>query len=223
MRLPPVPRREVYDLYWYFASERQRIFERRVAGNAEPWTDDPILQAFKFCNVFRATDRVSQFLIRSVAYSNECSSPADRIFQVVAFRLFSRIETWRTLLDLLGHAPTLDDLASGAFETCIERVRQTNGRLYTGAFILCATDAYGESLKHLNHVRLLQHMFLRDSLGVSLLESRSLGDMFRLLRAYPLIGDFMGYQCAIDINYTAFFDFSGKRLHLSGTGCATRH
>ena len=218
MRRPPVPRRGVYNLYWYFASERQRIFERRVAGDAGPWTDDPILQAFKFCNVFRAADRVSQFLLRNVAYGNEHVSPEDRIFQVVAFRLFSRIETWRTLIDLLGHAPTLEDLVSGAFETCIERVRQKNGRLYTGAFILCAAKAYGESLKHLNHVRLLQHMFVGDRLAVSLLGSRSLGEMFRALRTYPLIGDFMAYQCAIDLNYTEFFDFSENDFTRPGPG-----
>ena len=33
MKRPPVPRPRIYDLYWYFASERQRMFERRVAGD----------------------------------------------------------------------------------------------------------------------------------------------------------------------------------------------
>ena len=53
MKRPPVPRTRIYDLYWYFASERHRVFERRVAGEPDPWTDDPILREFKFCNVFR--------------------------------------------------------------------------------------------------------------------------------------------------------------------------
>jgi len=57
VKRPPVPRPRIYDLYWYFASERQRMFERRVAGEPGPWTGDRILREYKFCNVFRASDR----------------------------------------------------------------------------------------------------------------------------------------------------------------------
>lgn len=53
-------------LYWYLAAERQAAFERRVAGQPPPWTDDPILATFKVCNVYRAADRVSQYMIRDV-------------------------------------------------------------------------------------------------------------------------------------------------------------
>src|ERR1043165_6515599 len=106
----PVPRKEVFDLYWYFASERQQVFERRVRGARAPWTVDPILKAFKFCNVFRASDRVSQYLIRNVAYAEEAGDAADRVFQIVAFRLFSRIETWLSVREYLGRSPVIDDL-----------------------------------------------------------------------------------------------------------------
>ena len=78
MKQPPRPRPRIYDLYWYFAAERQRAFERRVAGQPWPWSNDPILQVFKFCNVYRAADRVSQYIIRAVAYHDEPCSPEDR-------------------------------------------------------------------------------------------------------------------------------------------------
>lgn len=68
LRSQPKARKDIYDLYWIFAARRQEIFERRVAGRPAPWTDDPILRQFKFCNVYRAADRVSQHLIRHVAY-----------------------------------------------------------------------------------------------------------------------------------------------------------
>jgi O-methyltransferase len=32
MKRPPAPRQGIYELYWYFASERQQAFVRRVAG-----------------------------------------------------------------------------------------------------------------------------------------------------------------------------------------------
>lgn len=218
MRRPPTPRENIWNIYWYFASERQRVFERRVAGEPDPWTQDPVLQRFKFCNVFRAADRVSQYLIRHVTYHGESCSAEDRLFQIVAFRFFSRIETWRAIRRFLGRYPTLRELANGSFTDALEYARRTNGGLYTGAFILCANNAYGQLLKHLNHVELLRHMFLREQLGNQLLTARSLRDIYQLLHAYPLMGDFMSYQIAIDLNYSNLINFSENDFTQPGPG-----
>ena len=40
----------VYDAYWIFAAKRQEIFFNRFEKKAAPWTDDPILQKYKFTN-----------------------------------------------------------------------------------------------------------------------------------------------------------------------------
>ncbi|HEU0090050.1 MAG TPA: nucleotide kinase domain-containing protein [Pseudonocardiaceae bacterium] len=219
MRLrPPTPREQIYDYYWYFASERQAVFERRVAGLPAPWTDDAILQTFKFCNVFRAADRVSQYMIRDVCYHDEPCTPEDRIFQIVVFRTFSKIETWRSVRAFLGRYPTLDDLGDGSLTRALDQARRENGGLYTGAFILCATDAYGQGRKHLNHVELFRHMFLADSLGVKLLAAKSLREVYDLLHAYPLMGDFMSYQTTIDLNYSELINFSENEFTQAGPG-----
>lgn len=218
MNRPPTPRHEAYDLYWHFASERQQAFLRRLSGEACPWTDDPILAEFKFCNVFRAADRVSQFLIRNVAYHEEECTDEDRIFQVVAFRTFSKIATWDALCARLGHQPTLDDLATDRFAGALETVRANLGGLYTGAFILCATDAYGQGLKHRNHVALFKDMFLDNSLAKFILEAESLQEIYDLLHKFPLMGDFMSYQIAIDLNYSALVNFDEDDFTQPGPG-----
>jgi hypothetical protein len=64
---PAIPT-EVFDTCWRFAAERQMIFFRRLEGAAFPWTQDPILQRYKFTNAYRASDRVSQYLIKQVIY-----------------------------------------------------------------------------------------------------------------------------------------------------------
>lgn len=218
MKRPPTPRQRVYDLYWRFASERHRAFERRVAGETPPWTSDPILQEFKFCNVFRAADRVSQHMIRDVCYHDEPCSPEDRLFQIVAFRTFSRIQTWRAVRKLLGRHPTLNDLGDGSFADALDQAKRQNGGLYTGAFILCAADAYGQSTKHGNHVQLFRHMFLHDALGDRLMEAGSLREVYELLHSYPLMGDFMSYQIAIDLNYSELIDFGENDFTQAGPG-----
>jgi hypothetical protein len=218
MRRAPTPRKGVYELYWYFAAERQHAFERRVAGQPWPWSDDPIFREYKFCNVFRAADRVSQYMIRDVCYHGQPCTPEDRLFQIIAFRTFSKIETWRSLHRFLGRYPTLDDLASGAFGDGLDCAKQENGGLYTGAFILCATDAYGQSSKHRNHVELFRHMFLGDDLGAKLLKAASLRQIYDELHGYPLIGDFMAYQIAVDLNYSALINFDENDFTQAGPG-----
>jgi len=218
VKQPPRPRPRIYDLYWYFAAERQRAFERRTAGQPWPWSDDPVLQVFKFCNVYRAADRVSQYLIRDVAYHDEPCSPEERLFQIVSFRTFSKPDTWRSVQHDLGRSPTLDDLADSSLTSALEHARQRNGGLYTGAFILCAADAYGQPRKHLNHVELFRHMFLHDALGERLLDAKSLREVYELLHAYPLMGDFMSYQTAIDLNYSALVNFSENEFTQAGPG-----
>ncbi|MGH3765703.1 MAG: nucleotide kinase domain-containing protein [Pseudonocardiaceae bacterium] len=218
MKCPPIPRRRIHDIYWSFAAERQAAFERRVAGRPFPWTDDPILQEYKFCNVYRAADRVSQYMIRKVCYHDEPCSPEDRIFQIVAFRTFSKIDTWTTVRDFLGHYPTISDLIDGGFRKALDHARLQNGGLYTGAFILCANNAYGQSLKHLNHVELFRHMFLQDALSERILTASSLHHVYNLLHDYPLMGDFMSYQIAIDLNYSDLIDYSENEFTKAGPG-----
>lgn len=194
------------------------MLERRLAGKPAPWTDDPILQKYKFCNVFRATDRVSQYMIRDVCYHTEACSPQDRLFQIVAFRLFSKIETWSAVRDFLGHTPTITDLIDGLFTKALEHANETNGGLYTNAFILCATNAYGQPRKYLTHIELLRDMFVNYRLADQLLEASSLKEVYTLLHSFPLMGDFMSYQMAIDLNYSDLINFSENDFTQPGPG-----
>jgi hypothetical protein len=51
-------------LHWI--KEREAIRLRRLAGEDAPWTQDRILQQYRFCNVRRKHDRVSQWIINNV-------------------------------------------------------------------------------------------------------------------------------------------------------------
>lgn len=214
----PTPREGVYELYWLFASRRQAAFEKRLSGAPWPWSEDPILETYKFCNVFRAADRVSQYMIREVAYGPDAGDPADRMFQIVAFRTFSNIDTWEGVKADLGRAPRLADLRSGAFEYALQNVKARKGGLYTGAFILCATKAYGFDEKHRNHVGLFKHMFLDEHLDLKLAGANSLEQVVHALQAFPLMGPFMAYQTAIDLNYSDLFSFSENDYTQAGPG-----
>ena len=59
VKLPPV--KNLRGLLHYM-EERQRIHLLRQQGAPPPWTKDPILQRFKFCNVYRNDDRQTRWL-----------------------------------------------------------------------------------------------------------------------------------------------------------------
>lgn len=209
------PREDVYHAYWHLAAERQQIFLRRAAGEHRPWTNDPILTNYKFCNSFRASDRVSQFLIRDVIYEGDFS-PDDALLRIVLFRLFSKIETWRALEHDLGPI-TVRTLRGKRLGETLEKLQKT-GPIYTGAFILCANKAFGFDRKHLNHIALVRHMFRRGAFPRSVARAASLAALYSELVRFPLLGPFMAYQLSIDINYSSLVDFSEDEFTVPGPG-----
>ena len=100
----------------------------------------------------------------------------------------------------------------------MESAKARYGGLYTGAFILCATKAYGFDEKHRNHVGLFKHMFLRERLDRTIEGANSLEQVVQALQAFPLMGPFMAYQTAIDLNYSELLDFSENDYTQAGPG-----
>jgi hypothetical protein len=46
---------------FYWILERENIRKNKEAGKPKPWTKDPILQAYRFCNVHREDDKVTRW------------------------------------------------------------------------------------------------------------------------------------------------------------------
>ncbi|MES2850551.1 MAG: nucleotide kinase domain-containing protein [Bacteroidota bacterium] len=100
--LPAVPT-IAFDTYWKFAAERQSIYMKRLRGEKLPWTNDAILSKYKFTNVYRITDRVSQYLVRNVIYNPNLPSDHEEVFfRIMMFKIFNKIETWELLVSKFG-------------------------------------------------------------------------------------------------------------------------
>lgn len=211
----PTPRTALFDAYWRFAAERQAIFFRRLAGERPPWSNDPILCTFKFCNVYRASDRVSQFLIRRVIYQPGLSSD-DTVLRTVLFRLFSKPATWQ-LLETTHGPVTVGGFDAESYGETLEAALCRGETIYTNAFILSAGEVFGHRRKHRNHLALVDRM-RRDDFPGSVARAKSLEEIYRLLITYPMIGPFMAYQLAIDLNYSDLIDFDEDDFTMPGPG-----
>jgi hypothetical protein len=207
----------VYETLWRFAAERQAVYMRRLSGADAPWTEDPIIQSFRFTNAYRATDRVSQYLIRRVIYEGDRAySPEDLVFRIMLFKLFNRIPTWELLERRLGSV----DWQSYRFDV-VDRVLSdalsTGQRIYSAAYVVPPMSVFGHRRKHRNHLRLLESI-MSHRVTSRLARCGSLAEVFHLLLSYPGFGPFLAYQFAIDLNYSELIDFSEMEFVVPGPG-----
>jgi thymidylate kinase len=206
----------VYDTYWRFAAERQAIFFRRIRGETFPWTKDPVLREYKFTNAYRASDRVSQYLIRNVIYAGN-QSPREIFFRTILFKIFNRIETWELLVRELGK-PSFSDWSFSRCDNTLSKAMAKGERIYSAAYIMPTGKSPNDGgRKHRMHLKLIEKM-MRDRLPERLMDARSLREAFQLLRGYPTIGDFLAYQYVIDLNYSPILNFSEMEFVMPGPG-----
>jgi thymidylate kinase len=214
-KMQPAIASAVYDTYWRFAAERQEIFFRRVQHRPPPWTDDPVLLKFKFTNAYRASDRVSQFLIRNVIYVGS-QKPGELFFRIILFKLFNKIGTWCLLESEFGPLET-SNFDIEAYDGILSRAMSEGETIYSGAYIMPSGGRNGETKKHRSHLRLLKTM-LADNVPERIGEMKRMQDVFELLRSYPMIGDFLAYQYTTDLNYSPLTDFSEMEFVIPGPG-----
>jgi hypothetical protein len=110
----------------YFATARERyaIRLKRLAGMPAPWTDDPVFQGYRFCNVHREHDRTTQWFAEHV----RSKLTGLRVVEAtLIFRWFNRIETAELVEDLL-----LDGWNTDEARTRLEHVKP----VVTGAYMI---------------------------------------------------------------------------------------
>jgi hypothetical protein len=214
-KLAPAKPSAVYDTYWRFATERQRIFFARATGLGAV-TADPILRRHKFTNAYRASDRVSQYVIRHVLYKGE-QTAAEIFFRTLLFKFFNRIETWELLVRHFG-LPTAAKFDPKKYGRVLEKARGQGNRIYSAAYIMPSggkNSGYGR--KHEMHLALLEQM-VKAKAADRLQECKRMRDAFVYLRSFPTIGDFLAYQYIIDLNYSSAWNYSEMEFVVAGPG-----
>jgi hypothetical protein len=205
----------VFDTYWRFAAERQAVYLARLRRSPLPWTADEVIASHRFTNVFRAADRVSQYLITDVQRRSEVSTePVDLVFRTLLFKIFNRQDTWEHLEAAVGpvtwrtydfhrYRAALDDAAA-------------RGPIYSAAYVM-PPPRLGEDRKHANHLRLLEGM-MRDGLVGRIRSASSLQEIYEVLVAHAGLGPFLAFQYTVDLNYSDRLRFDENDFVVAGPG-----
>lgn len=212
-----IKRDKIYDLYWYFAAERQNIFIKKSKGETSPWTEDEILRKYKFCNSYRVNDRVSQYLLKEIIYNGKKYNKEDTIFRIILFKLFNKESTWELLIKYFGDI-TLKTFDVDKYSEILSNAMNKGMSIYNDAYISCANKAFGKEKKHENHLELLKKMFIIDKVQNIIINPKTMKEAFNIIKNYPLIGNFMAYQLITDINYSDAVNFSESEFTVAGPG-----
>jgi len=123
----------------YFIWEREAIRLARENGHSAPWTKDPVLAKYKFTNIHRSDDRVSQWVIDKLIEPATASGDEHLWFTLLIARLINWPPTLQALMKkgVIPCAP--EDFDADMFEHTLERIKNDGKKVYSGAYMLYPT------------------------------------------------------------------------------------
>lgn len=213
-----IPNDATLRYYFYFMQERMNMFWRKCEGK-RLLTDDPILREFKFTNVYRACDRVSQYLISQVIYKNiDDYTPEDTILRILIFKIFNKPSTWEYILHNYGDIRYVD-FDSKRMSDVLTRQIQSEA-IFNNAYIMTGSSYRYRSLryKHERWLQMVSEEFISKGVIDAVLHAKSLEEIFNMLTECSFIGGFLAYQYAIDFNYSPYLNYSENSFVKAGIG-----
>jgi len=179
------------DRYVYWIEERERIRRVKEEERLEPpWTLDPILREFKFCQVYREDDRTTRWFREHIR--EPLRNKPEVLMATVIFRFFNLIETGHTLLDHNLHIEW-DRLKA------IEEVKK-QPKWITGAYIVKTPNRMD---KVTGVAECITHLWVeRERILKDFDHFKSLSDAWSYLLRFPYIGPFVSYELVSDLRHT---------------------
>lgn len=187
---------EKLDLLLFWIEERYAIFARKELRHEAPWTTDPILSSYRFCNVHRENDRVTRWIAKYWRdEGGRFHGDPDLWFALVVARLFNNPLTldWISS-DVLPFEPQ-------KMRTKIYGIRAKSMTVFNAAYIVSTN---GHAMDKVDYVidRLLTPLWkARARLRPS--SKDTLAGWSDLLQEYDGFAGFMAGQVVADLKYVA--------------------
>jgi hypothetical protein len=204
------------DKFYAYARERQSVHLRRQAGlPREQWTKDPILQTYRFCNVFREQDKTTAWFREHVR--DPLRSKSEVLLATVMFRMLNRITTGEAIFDQLalgGGTAWARYLKDGDIREIKRAIVSYCGKgpYVTGAYIISSPPGM-KAPKKLNGMMKIIDDFNKKSgwkswAGTLLVKEGGspLEGTWSWLREQPYFGNFHSYEIVTDLRHTSLLD-----------------
>lgn len=127
--------------YCYFIMERENIRLKRACGDAKPWTDDPILREYRFCNVRRMDDKVSDWLLKNW-YEPNYGHP-NMLLACALARFVNNPASLERVTKVVFAGKTSDkavDWNASLIKTILREYRDKGNVVFNGAYMVRGND-----------------------------------------------------------------------------------
>jgi hypothetical protein len=175
-----------------FVRKRWEIYVRREKKRQPaPWTKDPILRDYRFCNVHRENDRVTKWITshwRAPRFDSD-----DVWFWMVQARMINRIEALQVLRPPSSRWNAID------FIERLHMHRMSGGKVFGAAYIISTGGREMDKVEYVARHVLAPLWFDRKQLRPQ--PGQTLQEYATLLQRYDGLGSFMTAQVVADIKY----------------------
>jgi hypothetical protein len=190
-----------------FMLERHNIYLRRADGALPPFTDDPVLQKYRFCNVYRELDAVTVWIRKNI---REPFSEHPNLWYMLC--MARQINYPETLAELMADPvawPRHTNLGSWCPERArkIMNARKSLGKqVYTGAYMLNTVAKKGSCPpdKPWVTMHLVMGSLLRLVVEIENSLCHSMRQTHEALSKGRGWGGFMAYEAVCDIRHTRY-------------------
>lgn len=190
--------------------ERESVRIRKDSGVPPPWTADPVIANYRFCNVRREDDRVTIW-IRENIRKPYAKHPHLWLMLCIA-RQINHPDTLHELIESTEGWP-LDNF-SPEFMAHVMNDRQARGlKVYTGAYMISAPPTKGaDKQTYIAETVIGKLWTAREAFGRYLRQeppfAPTLAGMHERLSAFNGWGPFMAYQAVVDMRFTPLLNGS---------------
>jgi len=188
------------DNLFEFVYDRHLVWHNRfVLKQPKPWTADPLIQQYRFTNVYRELDKTSVHLIEKIC-SVESIPPQEKLFNLIIGRVFNLHNTFDLLFPVLD--PRTFD--SQFYERVLDMKISKGVTIWNSAYTVTQTkfDSNYRKEKHAQFMLMLGYVAKNiDQIHESIYVSNSLVDAVKALSKVKLIGDFLASEIVQDLTY----------------------
>lgn len=229
--------RAIYAPFFAYAVERERVRIRKEGGDVQ-LTDDPILQKFRFCNVFREDDKTTRHFAKI-----RDRVPRDQVLlATVLYRWFNRIEVGEAIFNqrqLMTGQPAWESFLTTMDTKVLKRAIIASvgkkGPFVTGSYIIKGWDG----LPKLDGVlRCIEEFLVHEptppgydnpvgyeQMSQTMLERPgevTLEEVHGWLAQHKYMGGFMAYEVVTDLSQTALLRNAPDMMTWANAGPGAR-
>ena len=175
-----------------FIKERHAIYIRRAAGQPKPWTRDPILQQYRFCNIYRELDAVTQWIAAN--WRKPHKADTHLWFAMVVARLFNSPET----LQAIGYSVPWQP---SRVKKILHERQDVGLRNFNTAYMVATNGCVMNKIEYLAQYVLEPLWRDRKKINAVYSTCNTLAWFHRLLMQYQGLGSFMAAQVVADLKY----------------------